>query len=207
MHYGIRPHFISKRAVLRHILHSIYNCSQVICGAKLIRIHMETHHITLEDLKKIFPEAKFIVLYRKSLLDQFVSLKIAEIANAWQWTARFRLPDPIHLDLKEFERFCKTTRVFYEEMLQRDWLKDRAIVISYEELVSAPQELFDGRIFPFLGLQPSSVSAQTRKQNIKSLHEIVQNYQEIERFVHDPLTNQGYQIKSGLPGRSSARFK
>src|SRR5207244_4288556 len=74
MFYGIRGRWITKKTVLRHIAYSINDCKHRICGAKLLKIQLDAHGLHLEDLKKHFPNARFIILYRRSLLEQFVSL-------------------------------------------------------------------------------------------------------------------------------------
>ena len=81
-YYGIRSQFVSKNAVLRHVAYSLNACENKVCGTKILKTQLETHRIGMDDLTRCFPNARFIILYRKSLVDQFVSLKIAEKAEA-----------------------------------------------------------------------------------------------------------------------------
>ncbi len=196
MFYGIRGRFISKKAVLRHLAYSVNACPQKICGAKLIRTHLERHGITMGDLKKYFPKARFIILYRRSILEQFVSLKIAETTGIWQWTDQFRLPSAIVVKVPELLEFCKRVKNFYQDIFKQDEFTECSLVVNYEELVERPQAIFEKNLFPFLGLPPSPVVTSTKRQNIKRLHEIVQNYTEIIPWIGHPLTCQDYSFES-----------
>ncbi len=192
MAYGIRRRLISKKAVLRHIDYSINNCKYKTCGTKLIMAHLEYHQITLEDLKHRFPKARFIILYRRSILDQFISLKIAEATDTWHWTDQFCLPSSIRVRVPTLLDYCRKIKGFYETLFSHEWLKERSIVLSYEALVESPQEIFKQTVFPFLGLSDSRIAAAAKKQNTKALHEIVQNHKELVRWIKDPLTTQDY---------------
>lgn len=180
--YGLRQRFISKKAALKHILYSIYYCQSRLCGAKLIRIHMENHKLSLTDLIKLFPNAKFIVLYRKIVLEQYLSLKIAENTDTWGLTKDFKLPLSIHIDRNELAAYYASTKKYYEELIKDPCLKGRSILLSYEELANEAQTTFDKRIFPFLGLSSFPVSSQVMKQTTKKPREIVENYEEIKDF-------------------------
>ena len=192
MHYGLRRRFISKKSVLRHLVHSIHHCEQDVCGAKLVRTQMEAHGIGPSHLKALFPNARFIILYRKSLLDQFVSLKIAEMTDAWQWTRGFKMPSSLRISLPEFERYCQKTKAFYEELFRQDWLGDCSLVLSYEDLAGDAQDVFEESVFPFLKLPVAVVQNGLIKQNTRDLRELIENYEEIELFVHHPSARQEY---------------
>lgn len=187
MFYGLRGKFISKRAVLSHILHSIHDNPNRICGAKLVRIQMENHELTLEDLIKVFPKARFIVLYRESLLDQYVSLRIAEITNAWNWSRNFQLPRSIVIDRKGLEAFCASTKDFYKKILSDPRLKGRSVLLSYEELTNGVQSIFDRKVFPFMKLPSSPVSSTIIKQNTKRPEEIIENFEEIKDLADERM--------------------
>ncbi len=196
MSYGIRDKFISKQAVLRHIAYSINACPHKICGTKLVKVHLEHHDISLEDLKEHFPKARFIILYRRSLLDQFVSLKIAEATDTWQWTNQFRLPSSVAVQIPELLEYCKMIKNFYEDIFKRDWLLRFSITMSYEDLVTSPQDTFHRALFPFLELPPSPITSTMKKQNTKKLHEIVENYAEVLPWMRHPLVFQEYSLSA-----------
>ena len=194
MFYGLPGRFISKKAVFRHIVHSVYDCPRRIGGAKFLMVQMEKHRLSAADLKALFPSAKFLILYRRSIVEQFASLKIAETTGAWLWNDQFRLPESVHMDIAELQRFCGEIKYFYSKLFGEPWLKDCSRLISYEALTADTQKVFDEVIFPFLGLPRVSVSSRTRKQNIKPLEEIVANYDEIRPLLAGGIMNQNYSL-------------
>ena len=207
MSYGIRSKFISKKAVLRHIRHSINASKEKTCGTKFVKLHLESHKITLENLKEYFPNARFIILYRRSLMDQFVSLRIAETTNTWHWTSQFCPPSSLRVQIPELLEFCKKIKIFYRDIFRRAWLKECSIALSYEELVQSPQETFERVVFPFLKLPPVPVASSTKKQNTKQLREIIQNYADIVPWIQHPLTWQDYSnLKSWPAEAETLRF-
>ena len=184
MYYGLRGRFISPQAALRHVIQSINHCRHRICGAKLLKVHLETHRLNLETLKKVFPNAKFIILYRKSLFDQFVSLKIAEKTNVWLWRDDHPVPPPppVRINAAEFKVWSEGTRAFYENLTQKAWLRHCSVVIDYESLFANSQKVFDRTLFPFLGVPSSKVSSSLKKQNEKPLREVIENFDELKNL-------------------------
>ena len=192
MSCGLRQRFISKKSVLRHIVHSVQHCEQALCGAKFVQTHLDTHGIGPSDLKRLFPNARFIILYRRSLLEQFVSLKIAEMTDVWQWTREFKLPECLSISVPEFTEFCAETKKFYERLFQEDCLKDCSLVLGYEEFAEDPQGVFEESVFPFLRRPAVPVRNGMIKQNTQELRQIVANYLEVEPFLHHPSARQEY---------------
>ncbi len=186
MYYGVRRRWISKRAVLRHIAYSLNDCKERICGCKIIMLRMQWHRLTVSDLVEAFPNARFIILYRKSLIDQFVSLRIAEVTGEWVGNGKAQSPPRVHVDLESLKVWAQSVRDFYAELLRSPGIRGRSVVISYEELTADLQKTFDQALFPFLQLPPSPVATQLKKQNTRPLSETVENYGEIEPLLTDP---------------------
>ncbi len=183
MHYGIRKNWVSKKSVFRHLAYTLNSARTKICGFKVLFFRLKHHGLALDDFKSHFPNAKFIILYRKSLLDQFVSLKVAEQTKQWEWTRDFRLPESIRVDVGEFRDFCRETKEFYEKVRRSPWIRDCALVLQYEELTSDPQKVFESKVFPFLGLPPRPVSTSMIKQNTKSMEAIIENFHEVRPWI------------------------
>ena len=183
MFYGLRLRLISKKTVLRHIAHSLNACRHKICGTKLLAYHLNDHRLSLENLKENFPNVRFIFLYRKSILEQFVSLKIAETTNVWQRTngdSAGEAVSPFYLETEELRAYCHFIKSFFETLFAKEWLKSCSVVLSYEELVEDAQRVFDEKIFPFLGIGSSVVSSRYLKQNTRPIRETVKNLEEIK---------------------------
>ncbi len=187
---------LSRSGVLHHIQYSINNCKHKLCFAKLFQSDLEARKVDLKDIKNHIPNARFVILYRRSLLDQFLSFRIAEMTNHYRWNEDFKLPPFIHVSKSELLEFCEETKNHYKQMLSHDWLKDCSIIVDYENLVSNPQKVFDKTIFPFLGLTSCSVSTEMCKQNTKKPEELVANYEEIKPFVSAPCVLQEYSFNA-----------
>lgn len=185
MVYGLRDRFISKKSVLRHIQHSVNYCGSELCGAKLLKIQMEQRNISLEDLKALYPSCRFIILYRKSLLDQFISLKIAESTGTWLWYGgdNFKPPVSLRIEKEEFLHYSADIRRFYDDLFKLSWVRERSLILSYEELYGDIQRVFDERVFSFLGIPKVQIAAKTCKQNTRMPHEIIENYGEVSSWV------------------------
>ena len=192
MFYGLRRHFISKKSVQRHIVHSIHDSVDRIRGAKFLRGDLEAHGISLPDLKSLFPKARFIILYRRSLLDQFISLKIAEATGLWLWTKDFRLPGAFYISSSEFQAYCWETKAFYVELFRQEWLRSCSLALSYEDLVEDTQGVFEGAVCPFLGMPFTPVHHGMVKQNTKEPRQMIENYDEIACILHSPIAWQEY---------------
>ena len=185
MYYGIREENISKKTVLNHLAYTLNDNPKKICGFKMLFIRLLKHRLTLDDIRGRFPGAKFLILYRRSLLEQFVSLKIAEATDRWQWSRDFVLPETLKVDPAEFKEFCVETRQFYEKILQFPWIRTCAQVIGYEDLAADPQRVFDTKVFPFLGVPSFPVSTTMVKQNTRPLEALVENFEQVRRLAKD----------------------
>lgn len=190
MFYGLRDKYICKQTVLNHIRYSINSAEHAICGVKLIKPQMIAHHLILEDIYRLFPQSRFIFLYRQSLSDQFISLKIAEITKIWSWQENFNLPENFHVDLKEFENFCLGIKSFYAREMAYPWVRSRSIILNYEEMAQHPQKMFDKKIFPFLGIDKTIIHSDMKKQITRKPSQIIKNYEDFENFIkkHPYLT-------------------
>lgn len=186
MHYGIPNRKLSKRSLLDHLARTLNDNPTKICGYKMLFFRLKKHELTLDDIRTRFSNAKFLILYRRSLLEQFVSFKITEKTNHWLWTPDFKLPDSLKVDAGEFREFCKSTRQFYDQLFQYPWLRTCARVIAYEDLAVDPQGVFDRKIFHFLRIRSFPISTGMVKQNSKPIEELVENFKELrsldERF-------------------------
>lgn len=200
MYYGLRSFLISKNSVLRHIEHSLNACEHGLSGAKLLFDQMERHRLAPGDLRRRFPRARFLLLYRRSLVDQFVSWKTAEKTGIWQRTDGFSPPSPLlRIDPEELKRFCLKTRTRYDTFLADPWIKERALVLDYESLAADPQGVFDRKVFPWLGQPASPVFSPFRKQSSGSGQRI-QNYAEVLL-----LARNGWATQDRSAGRRPAR--
>lgn len=192
MDYGIRRRFITKRAVLRHIAHSVKSREGNVVGGKLMYTRLEWHKLALQDVVDRFPSAKFTILYRRSILDQFVSFKIAEMTDRWLWTPDFRLPRPFRVEPDELLSYARWLKSAYHKVLEFEADERRSLIVCYEDFASDPRGYFDRHVFPFLGLDPVPVSTGMKKQNSLSSEDLIVNFDDIRPLVASGMLTQNY---------------
>ena len=198
MAYGLRNRRISKKAVLRHIRHSLHAFPERICGAKIHMEQLAMHGLTAGELRAAFPDAKFILLYRESIFEQYLSLRIAETTRQWLWNSGFRLPGKMTVDVADLQRYASRLKGFYEAALKELDACGKTFLISYEQLASRPEKVFNSALFDFLGLPASPVSTFMKKQNTALPSDLVQNYDQIEWVAGHPAFKQRYSLGSRL---------
>jgi LPS sulfotransferase NodH len=170
---------------VRFYLDTLFKAIQgkVKCG-KIHFDHFDHFGISIDHLLRWFPQARFIVLYRASLLDQFVSLKLAEITGCWIATCpEDETNQEISIDMAEMLAFVQSTKNLYNQIVHHPSLRGRHLTVSYEELASNADRTFKTKIWPFLGIPPFPLKTVLRKQNRRSTRESISNFHEIESLL------------------------
>lgn len=186
---GLRRHGISKASVIRHIRYSLNRCRHERCGAKLRLDQLRSHDLDVRQLREYFPSSKAIVLYRRSLADQYLSLQIARVTNQWirkGGKSATERRGKINVDRDDFLKYCGEVKDLYAWALGVGGLGSYAVMLSYEDLVANPQDIFDRLLFPFLGVTPSAVTTDLEKQNIEYPAEVVENYEQVKDLWEHP---------------------
>ena len=193
-YYGFRPKAGAQEALFRHVKRSLQALPGEITGCKILIGQFDLHGITLEDLHGLLPEAKFLVLYRRNILKQFVSLKIARA------TKQYLVSNPssvrttnVTIALDELEEFFRLNDAEYQSVLKYPWMREKGRLISYEDLAGSPQEVFDKQVFPFLNIPRSKIVTSLVKQGKRPMEEVIENYASIENQLgkylnYDPQT-------------------
>ena len=194
---GVPRRGISKLAVIRHIRYSLIHCRNERCGAKLPADHLKWHDLDVRQLHEHFPAAKFLILYRRSLAEQYLSLQVARATGRWvrrraAAAARPRRAIRIHRD--DCLKYCRLLKEFYSRTLRVEGIGSYALVLSYEELVANAQDVFNKRIFPFLGLTPSEIATDLVRLNSKPPSEVVEDYASVKDLWEHPECFQEYEL-------------
>lgn len=105
-----------------------------------------------------------VVVWRRSLLDSFVSLKIAEATNCWYSETSDSKVYQIHVAEDEFNRFCDETREHWRNMIERIGNHVNFILIEYSSLNQYPDSSV-APVFRACGLQNVPVETAMKKQN------------------------------------------
>jgi len=193
--FGLRRWWISRKMIFRHIRHSLnYRCQEVR-GAKIFFVHLQELGLSLDDLLKEFPEARWFVLYRKNILAQYLSYKIAN--GSQRWTRHKNSPPAGNVHIKfdpcEAVKYRDRMKSCYRAAGENPLLRERSLWISYEDLVKDPQAFFDEKVFPFLKLLRHRIHTNLVKQNLKSPSEVICNYDEVREMIEQTDFTQSYE--------------
>ena len=177
---------ISKRSTIRHISHSLYYQGAPVSVVKLHLAHLAWHDVTLCDLEAAIPDLKFLVLYRSSLAEQFVSREIVKETRAFaDRSGQAEQVRSLRIDVSGFVEFAEKIRDDFARAINAVSEKSQMCLVSYEELANDPAAVFDSKICPFLDIEPVVLTTSLRKQNRKSLRELVENFEELEPYLDE----------------------
>lgn len=177
---GIRTRFRTRTGVIRHIKYSLRALKGKCRGAQTHIYHFQLHGLPMETLVRTIPTLRFILIYRQSLAEQFVSWKLATLSGRWVGTSDSAVhKNTISLDVHEFRRWCDAVRQRYAELSRCRSIWERSVLLTYEELCSSPQQVMSQKVFPFLEVKPVLVKTRLRKQNPRPLKQCIENYAEI----------------------------
>ena len=188
---GIRDRNISKREVLFHIKASLNSSKKRIGIAKLLSYQMKSHNLDIDEIRNEFPNAQFIVLYRKSLIEQYISYELSKASGIWKIdkkksSKKWKENDnKINVTPTELESFCSEIKEFYNNIFNKKWVQDEALLLSYEELVQIPKDFLSKKLFSFLGLPEVEIETEMKKMNEKNIEDIVENYTSIKNILED----------------------
>lgn len=187
---------------IRHIRLSLQTKRLPIRGCKLMLHQLANCQLTVADLERAFPRAKYLVLYRESLAEQFVSQKLAEATQQWLLKPGEQQKQPrIVIQPGDLQWYCDSIRAAYQNVLRHEGLAERSVILSYEKLTTDPQACLREAVCPLLGLPPSPIQTQLRKQNTQGFDERVENYAEVKELLEGTQCQQQY----AWPARSSSR--
>src|SRR5262245_12923593 len=183
----------SPRRAIRHIRLSLQTWPQPVRGCKLMLDQLTSSRLTTSDLSAAFPEARFLILYRQSLAEQYLSLKTASATNQWVLLPGQEARSArVHVDRIELRGYCDRTRDAYRKLLETPGLAERSVLMSYEELVADPQFWLAEQICPLIGIAAGEAQTYLRKQNTQSMADRIENYREVEALLLSPHCRQSY---------------
>jgi hypothetical protein len=192
---GVRGRWISRRAVLRHLRLSVATSGPAVGGCKLIFEQLRDRGLALEDLQRLFPAARWLISYRESLADQYLSQLVAVKTQLWiQRDVNPKQGVRIRLDADRFQQFCAQTRDDLRHVASHEWISRNALAVKYEDLSRGPSALFCKAICPFLGIPTAPVSTDLVKQNERPLEQTIENAEELGDFLEEMKTSESYRL-------------
>lgn len=170
------------RAFLEHYLFAPYPSHVQAVGFKLFPEQIESFHFRwLWDWIAHHPEVKIIYLTRSNLLATYTSLRIAMKDQQYSITGQSdRTRSTVRLTpedcLAEFEQ-----RQRYHEQAMSHLQGNPVLAVDYEQ---ATQDLpaYLQQVQDFLGVDRADLSVSMVKQEVRSLDQVIENYDELRRY-------------------------
>jgi LPS sulfotransferase NodH len=190
---------------IQHIRYCLQGERAPIRGCKLMLHQLSGCGLSLDDLNRQFPTAKYIILYREQLAEQFISHRVAATTDQYLLregeTPRHA---EIHVDPQELRAYCDDMRRRYRDVVERRWLEGKAVMVSYEELVSDPGYWLTQHICPLLAVPFAGAQTRLVKQSTRPLAERVVNYRDVAALLHSPLCRQQHRFPWSQTARRAA---
>ncbi|MDJ0795949.1 MAG: hypothetical protein QNJ51_03790 [Calothrix sp. MO_167.B12] len=157
-------------------------------SVKLIFSQCEKLGVNVNDLEKNFPFVKFVIIYRSSLIDSYISYQRAKKTNEWFTTKNTNSQKlSFRIDKDDFLNYCRRTKKLYYRC-NSEALLNRSMVVEYQKLSTEPQKLFQEEICPFLDITYTPVKSSLRKQIVTPLSELIENFDDISELINSPDT-------------------
>jgi LPS sulfotransferase NodH len=200
---GLRPSEATPAAGLAHIKRSLQALSAGVRGCKLMLYQLEACGLSVNDVRAAFPLSKYVIIYRESLVEQYLSSRAAELTGEWK-VRQGRTPRQARVTVEPdgLRAFARAMRRHYDELFRLSWLRDCSAVMSYEELAADPSGCFAQRICPLLGLPAIEPKSQMVKQNTRPLADRIENFGEVEALLRDAEFFQRHAWPIGGGGKS-----
>lgn len=199
-HGPTRPRLRPQQAI-RHIRYSLQTLLSPIRGCKLMLHQLANCGVTLPLLENAFPTARYILIYRESLAEQYVSQELAQATQQWLLApGEQQRQAQVVIDPASLRAYCDGIRAQYRAAVEHYGLAEKAVLVSYEELTADPESSLNNLICPLLGLPATKAAARTCKQNTQHFSQRVANYSKVAALLNSPLCQQHY----AWPAQSAA---
>lgn len=147
--------------------------------------HLEKRGVNISDIADNFPKEIFIFLYRKALLEQYCSMKLASSTRKFSGAIRNH-QDKIHLDIDDWQAFRDKVTANYRNVIQYFHHKDKAdqfILLSYEDLVSGKTQNLLERMKSYSLSFNHIIDAKSNllKQERRQIQQIISNYEMVAK--------------------------
>ena len=158
-----------------------------IYGVKLQLYQLRQRELSFAELPARFPNAKYIVMYRKDLLKAFLSNAKAIITSQWVvLPGQKKKNQKIGFDPLWYEEYCQRILEEYQELIWEPTIRKQALFVDYESLSEDRDRYFEKRVFPFLGLPTRKVRTNfIRQSNYQCPTEVVSNPEAIKPYLDD----------------------
>jgi LPS sulfotransferase NodH len=204
---GPRTLRVKSSKALRHIRYSLQMLDAPIRGCKLLMHQFACCGLSVDRLENAFSSPnysppKYIVLYRESLAEQYISLQTALATNQWAVYAGEESKQAlVRIDPDDFRRYSETVQRDYREVLAHPAIAQRGILLSYEQLTRDPAGCLRHAICPHLGVPAHEPTSTHRKQAARPRCDRVAHYSTVAALLNGPLGRQHHALPA-LRGRA-----
>lgn len=197
---------ISKSKATAKQCFSFIRKTQALHSSKYIAIKLTFEHLThfkisITDLLKEFDTVKWIIVYRGNILDQYVSREKAKRNNFFRWYKGMNINQDakIKLNINTFLSYEADVRLFYEELIDQvegnAQFRDNLILARYEDLLGKELQVWiDNIASSFLKIPSAQAVSPYKKQAVRPLSEVIDNYADVETFINSQEYLQSYEI-------------
>jgi len=169
----------TREELIRHVASFFQTRDVTYVGAKFLTHQFDELDITVSDVLEVLRRPKVLALYRRSLLETYVSLLIAEQTDTW-YSSNVINNVSVTLDLAQFYEFAEVQRRRWEDSMREVSRLCSFVCVSYEELIN-DQAITMKRIFSFLDVPSADVHCESVKQNPGDLSTKISNYDSLPR--------------------------
>jgi LPS sulfotransferase NodH len=189
--------------IVKHLQRSLQTLHTTHRTCKIFLHELKHYRLTIDDLEQAFPTARYLVLNRENLAEQYISQQVAKLTGQWSLLpGQPRKNAAISIDPADLAQYCQKVQSDYAAIVEHRAIARRGAMLSYEELVANSDRCLREIVCPLLGASFSEPRTAYRKQNVKSLVECVINYSEVAALLNGPLCR--LQLHSTGTGRSKA---
>lgn len=196
-YYTMKKSNSSTAAALNHIRRVVNASPSHYASIKLVFSQLNNYRITPKHLLDHFPNAKFIILYRRSLINQYVSQLKVNQKNCFSWkNGKNRTGDlQVIVDPKEFIQYSEWVKSNYRTYIESPAMKGKFLLLNYETFAQNSQHIISNKITPFLSMQSQTTTTTLKKQAILPISETILNYSEIKSLLSSDTAIQDYSMQ------------
>ena len=164
----------TRQELILHVASFFQPRAETYVGAKFMTHQFDELDLSLRDILDVLQRPRVLALYRRNLLDTYVSLRIAEQTNVW-YSAHAVNHEAVTLDLGDFYAFAAVQRRRWRDCMQEVAGLCAFVCCAYEDLVSDSAAVMN-RVFAFLELPSTPVNSESVRQNPGNLQRKIANY-------------------------------
>lgn len=185
VYYGFSNQIKEPKLALSFLKLSLTCTSKSLSGAKIFLGQLYNLGITLDDIVGIHRKAKFIILYRRDLLEQYLSYEIAKQKGEFSWYPGYNEHKrTITINHHHLESYYESMTSDYRKLKTK--LGQNSISICYEDICNKTAEQTLNDIQEYLGCDLRELKTSMIKQNNWKLEETIVNYDELEELINSP---------------------